>query len=123
MIDFSVSLRGCSPELARAVRAEFEYDDVARYKLGLIEQARLKRLAEQRAEPGMNSDLGRQQMVLSRNQWLQAMRQFGQLCWADPEFAPWLLKKHEDFRVKDVGTRIQSGWNGKGDSRNKTDSQ
>ena len=117
MIDFTVNLSALTPELARTVQAGFEHEDVAKYKLGLIEQARLKAMADQLAVPGMNNDLGRHQMVLSRNQWLQCLRQYGQLCFADPNFAPWLLRKNEDFRVKDVGTRVQSGYTGKGDTR------
>lgn len=116
MAEFTVNLAALTPELARSVRAGFEFEDVVKYRLGLVEQARLKQLADRLAVPGMNTDLGRHDLVLSRNQWLQCLRRYGTQCFADPEFAPWLKKTNEDFRVKDVGTRIQSGFTGKGDT-------
>lgn len=113
-MNFSVSLKGLPPAVAQSVIKTIRREDAAQYALGVIEQLKLKRMYDQLAVPGFNTDLGRQTMVISQSQWQLAMAQYGQLCFTDPDFARFLLKKHEEFRVKDVGTRVQSGFTGQG---------
>lgn len=109
-MELSVNLAGLPPHIAQRVIKTVRSEDAAAYLLGVLEQRKLKQFYENNAVPGMNTDFGRQTMVMSEGQRLAAYRQYGQMCFADPDFAPWLLKKNEDFRVKDVGTKIQSGW-------------
>lgn len=113
-MNFSLSLRGLPPGVAQAVIKTIRHEDAAQYALGVIEQRKLKKLYDDLAVPGFNTDLGRQTMCLSRSQWYEAMRIYGQNCFQDPEFARFLLKQHEEMRVKDVGTRVQSGFTGLG---------
>ena len=58
--------------------------------------------------------VGGRQAYAQAAQRLAATRQYGDLCFADPDFAKFLLKHHPDFRVKDCGTKIQSGYTGAG---------
>lgn len=112
-MDFTIDLSRMHPEVRGQVIKGLHHADRARHALGLLEQRRLKQLHDAMAVPGvLNTEIGRQQMTLSRDQWIRFMQKYGQRCWADPDFAPWVLKQtqHEDLRVKDVGTRIQSGW-------------
>lgn len=121
MAELTLNLQGLPPHIAQRVIHTIKREDAAAYALGVIEQRRLKQFYDQAAVPGMNTNLGRQNMVMSQGMRLQAYRQFGQMCFADPEFAPWLLKRDDVFRVKDVGTKIQSGFTGLGDSRKDKD--
>lgn len=118
-MDFTVNLSGVHPDVARGIVTHLRHEDRARHALGLVEQRRLKQAHDQVVGPGFNTNIGRQNMVLSQDQWRRFMQLYGQLCWSDPEFSKWVLKQdqHADLRVKDVGTRIQSGFTGKGDSR------
>lgn len=115
MADLTVNLANVRPEVRHAVLRNLKHEDAAAYALGVIDQIRLKKFYDLHAVPGMNTDIGRQNMVISHGQRLAAYRKYGQMCFADPEFAPWLLKKDDIFRVKDVGTKIQSGFTGLGD--------
>ena len=113
-MDFTVNLGRLTPDVARKVRAGFEYEDVARYKLGVLEQLRLKRLHD--SLPQLGTALGgelRQRLVLSQDQWNRVLRRYGQKCMADPDFAPWLAKQNPDFTVPDRRTKIQTGWSPK----------
>lgn len=109
-----MNLSKLPPHLARSIIQTIKREDAAQYALGVIEQRKLKKWHDQFAVPGFNTDLGRQTMCLSRSQWYEALRIYGQNCFQDPEFAKFLLKYHEDMRVKDVGTKIQSGYTGLG---------
>lgn len=114
MAELTFNLQGLPPHIAKRVIATIRSEDAAAYALGVIEQRRLKQWYDNAAVAGLNTDIGRQNMVMSHGQRLAAYRQYGQMCFADPDFAPFLLRKHEDYRVKDVGTRVQSGFTGKG---------
>jgi len=114
-MDFSVDLSGLRPDVANAVIRKIQHEDRARFELERIEQIRTKALLDQVVKPGFNNAMGRQTMFLMPSQ-AHAFRQlYGQLCWADPDFAPWVLKQdqHADLRVKDVGTKIQVGYTGR----------
>lgn len=113
-MELTMSLKGLPPAVAQGIIKTIRREDAAQYALGVIEQRKLKKLYDQLAAPGFNTDLGRQNMVMSPSQRQEAMRMYGQLCFADPDFAKFLLKHHEEFRVKDVGTRVQSGFTGLG---------
>lgn len=113
-MELSFSLQGLPPGVAHSVIKTVKREDAARYALSVIEQRKLKKLYDQLAQPGFNTDLGRQTMVISQGQWYEAMRLYGQTCFQDADFARFLLKHHDEFRVKDVGTRIQSGYTGRG---------
>lgn len=112
-MDFTVNLSGLDPAVAQRIIKSVRHADRARHALGLLEQRRLKQFHDQMAVPGvLNTGLGRQNMIVSQDQWQRFMQKYGQLCWADPEFAPWVLKQeqHADLRVKDVPMRVRSGW-------------
>lgn len=108
-----MNLKSLPPAVAQSIIKTIRREDAAQYALGVIEQRKLKKLYDNLAVPGFNTDLGRQTMCLSRGQWYQALRD-NNACFQDPDFAKFLLKHHEEFRVKDVGTRIQSGFTGLG---------
>lgn len=113
-MELTLNLKRLPPAVAQSVIKTIKREDAAQYALGVIEQRKLKKLYDALAVPGFNTDLGRQTMCLSRSQWYEALRIYGQNCFQDPEFAKFLLKHHEDMRVKDVGTRVQSGYTGLG---------
>lgn len=124
-MDFTVNLNRLEPAVAERVIRSLRHEDAARHALGVLEQRRLKQLHDSLAVAGGLNALGgelRQNMVLSRDQWVRFMQVYGQKCWSDPEFAPWVLKQdqHADLRVKDTATKIQSGYTGRGDSRART---
>lgn len=106
----TLDLTRLSPELRQSVVKSIHHEDRARYALGVLDQLRLKRLYDQAAEPGWNTDLGRTSMIVSAGQYQEAINQYGEKCWADPDFAPWLRKRDPVFRVRDVPTKVQSGW-------------
>lgn len=113
-----VNLGQLPPLVRHQVMTTLHHEDAAAHALGMAEQIELKKLMDDLAQPGFNREL-RSSMILSRGQWLAANRlaeQSGTLL-SDPDFSKWLFKKHDAMRVKDVGTRIQSGFTGKGDSR------
>lgn len=114
-MDFTVDLSGMPPAVANQVIRKIRHSDRARFELDLLEQRKLKQLHDEVVAPGWNTNIGRQTMCITPGQWAAFMKVYGQKCWADPEFAPWVLKQdqHADFRVKDVGTRIQSGYTGR----------
>lgn len=108
----SVNLSKLPPATRQRVVRGLHFEDKAKHDLGVLEQLRLKRLMDQTVGPGFNTEIGRTSMVMSQAQRNAAMRTYGQMCFADPDFGKFLLKHHADFRVKDVGTRIQSGYTG-----------
>lgn len=116
-MELSIDLSGLDVATAQGVIKGLNHEDKARHDLGVIEQLRLKKLADDLAQPGFNNGLGRTVMVLSPEQAAMARRIYGELCFADPDFSKFLLKNHPEFRVKDVGTKVQIGYTGKGDSR------
>lgn len=116
-MELTVDLSALHPAVAQSVIKGLRHEDKAIHDLGVFEQLRLKQLADAVMAPGVNTEIGRTLMVLSPGQAQAARRLYGELCFADPDFSKFLLKHHPEFRVKDVGTRIQSGYTGKGDSR------
>lgn len=109
----TMDLSGLQPAVAQSVMRHLQHEDRARHALGLIEQLKLKRFYD--AHPAFGHGLGgevRQSAVITADQTQRVRDKYGDLCFADPDFMPWLLKQPEgaDFVVKDVATRIQSGW-------------
>ena len=113
-MELTLNLSGLHPSTAQAVIKGLRHEDKAKHDLGVLEQIRLKKMMDRLMQPGVNTEVGRVSMVLSPAQRLAATRQYGDLCFADPDFAKFLLKHHPDFRVKDCGTKIQSGYTGAG---------
>lgn len=111
-MDFSVDLSGLHPEVAHRVIKQMQHEDRARFDLDRLEQLRLKKLHDAMVQPGWNNEIGPQVMCITPGQWAAFMHVYGQRCWADPDFRKWVLKQpeHQDFKVKEVGTRVQSGW-------------
>lgn len=115
-MNWTMDLSGLAPASRRAVLAGLQHEDRARHALGVIEQAKLKKFHDAMAIPGvLNNGMGRQVMIRSADQNERFKAKYGQLCWADPDFSKWVLKKteHADLRVKDVGEKIQVGYTGK----------
>ena len=115
-MELTINLSGLHPATARGVIKGLQHEDKARHDLGVLEQVRLKKFMDAVAQPGFNTEVGRTVMVLSPEQREAAYRIYGQMCFADPDFSKYLLKQNPEFRVKDVGTKIQSGYTGKGKS-------
>ncbi len=111
-MQFTMSLERLDAGTRNSVLRGIQDEDKARHALGVLEQIRLKKLADALMIPGANTEIGRTSMILSPDQYQRAMNRYGELCWADPAFGRWMLKQHSDMRVKDVGTRVQSGYTG-----------
>lgn len=109
-MQLTTDLSQLHPEIRHALIRKLRHEDRARYDLGAVEQVKLKRATDAAVKTGAFNDVGPMQMVISPDQYQRAMQTFGQHCFMDPDFVPWLLKRNEDMRVKQVGTRIQSGW-------------
>lgn len=109
-MEFTTDLSRLDPEMRQRIIKKVRHADRARFDLGLVEQQRLAQLHQ--AAGRVNTEVGRQAMVISPDQYVRFMQVYGQKCWADPDFGKWVMKQeqHADLRVKDVGTRIQSGW-------------
>jgi len=116
-MQLTVNLEHVDPAVRQSIIKGIRHEDKARHDLGVVEQIKLKKFADQVTAAGMNTELGRNAMVISEGQYQAAQQLYGELCWADPDFGKWLLKRDSDFAVKDVGTRIQSGYTGRGHSR------
>lgn len=110
MDGISINLSNVHPEVRQTIVKGLQHEDRARHALGVIEQLRLKRMMDAAAVPGFNREIGRTSMIISPGQYQAAQRVYGELCFADPDFGKFLLKQNEEMRVKDVGTRVQSGW-------------
>lgn len=109
-MQLTTDLSGLRPEVRGALIRRLQRDDAARYAVGAADQLRLKNYHDAVVKAGAFNELGPVQMVISRDQYVRAMEKYGPLCFMDPNFVPWLLKRNEDMRVKQAGTRIQSGW-------------
>lgn len=109
-MQFTTDLSGLAPEVRQQVIRKLQHSDRARYDVGVANQLRLKKFHDQVVQPGAFNEVGPMQMVIGSDQYQRALQTYGQLCFMDPDFVPFLLRKHEDMRVKSVGTRIQSGW-------------
>lgn len=103
-------LSGLSPAVRAALVRKLQHADRARYELGVVEQTKRKRFHDAVVQPGAFNEVGPAQMIMSQDQHQRAMQKYGQLCFMDADFVKWLLKNNEDMRVKQCGTRIQSGW-------------
>jgi hypothetical protein len=106
-----------TPEVRNALVRKLQHADKARYDIGLVEQAQMKQFHDRAGIGSYKQEIGPAQMIMSRDQWQRAMQRYGEKIFMDEQFVPWLLKKNPDMRVKQVGTKIQSGYTGKGDSR------
>jgi len=113
-MQFTTDLTGLRPEARNQFLRDVVHEDKARYALGALDQLRLKQRADAITAAGYKGDL-RAQMVMSQDQWARAMNQYGERCWLDPDFVPWLLKNNEDMRVRDCGTKIMVGYTGAAD--------
>jgi hypothetical protein len=118
-MELTANLSGLPPAVAQRVIRTLAHEDAAQFALGRVRQARMKRFYDAVIRPGFNTELGPMTANIDENQAIQCRRKYGQLCFADPEFLPWLLKQPdgEGFGVSIVGTRVQSGFTGRGDSR------
>ena len=109
-MQLTVDLSALSPAARSGIIKGLAHADKARHDLGVLDQVRLKRIYDAAGIGSYKAELGPPQMVLSMDQWHRAMQKYGQLCFMDPDFVPWLLKKNEDMRVKQVGTKVQVGY-------------
>ncbi len=112
-MQFTVDLTGLPLHMRERVVKHVVHEDVAQFQLALVEQARLKKLYDE--APVLNRDgIGPLSAIchVGLKNWLAA--KFGQrTVYSDPDFMPWLQKKHEEFRGKDVRTKIQIGYTGR----------
>ena len=119
-MELTINLSQLPPATAHAVIKGLQHEDKAKHDLGVLEQLKLKRMMDQAMAPGMNTNLGRASMILSPAQRAMACRLYGDKCFADPDFSKFLLKHHPEFRIRDCGTRIQSGYTGRGHTKTQT---
>jgi hypothetical protein len=111
-----MDMSGLPPAVRERVIKNLAHEDAAQHALGQIEQVKMKRLMDQIVQPGCFNECGRQVFMISPDQHQRLMHKYGKLCFMDDDFVKWLLKRPvgEDMKVKDVGTRIQSGYTGRG---------
>ena len=109
-MQITLNLSGLHPATRQSLCNGLQHEDRARHALGVLEQLRLKKLIDHAAVPGFNTNIGRTSMCMSPDQVQRAKEIYGERCFADPAFGKFLVKQHPEFGVKDVGTRIQSGW-------------
>lgn len=109
-MQLTADLSGLNPETRQRVVRHLAHEDKARYDLGVIEQRRMAQMYQNLPVGSFKAELGPAQMILSQDQWMRAMQKYGERCWQDPDFTPWLLKKNEDMRVRQSATKIQVGW-------------
>lgn len=104
-------LSALPPDVRERVVKNLQHEDQARWALARIEQAKMAKLYNENVGPGTTKDgLGPLNMVLTQYFRNQLMHQHGQRCMADPDFRKWLRKNYEAVRVRETGTRVQSGW-------------
>lgn len=110
-MELTVNLAGLPPEVAQCVIRGIQHEDRASYLLGLLEQRKAAQYAQAVAAAKYEGEL-RAKAIFSPNQAAMARRQYGELCFADPDWMPWYLKRPEgaEHRVKDAGSKIQVGW-------------
>jgi hypothetical protein len=109
-MQLTADLSQVPPDVRNAVIRKLAHEDKARCDLGVLEQRRMKQMHDRAGIGSYKKEIGPAQMILSQDQWQRAMARYGNLIFMDPEFTPWLLKKNEDMRVRDVGTKIQVGY-------------
>jgi hypothetical protein len=110
-MQLTADLSQLHPEVRQAIIKNVRHEDTAAYALGAIEQAKLKKFYDAIAVPGFSkSDVGPMHFVISQDQAARCRAIYGDLCFMDPDFVKFLKKHHEDMRVREVGTRIQSGY-------------
>jgi hypothetical protein len=110
-MELSINLSGLDPATRQAVVKGLQLEDRAQYVLGVLEQQRLARYAAAVSAAKYQGEL-RAQAVFSRHQAILARKKYGDLCFADPDWMPWALKRpeHADAKVKDAGSRNMVGW-------------
>ena len=114
-MQLTADLSQLAPDVRSALVRKLAHEDKARYDLGVIEQRRLAQLYAKLPRGAFKDHIGPAQFVASHDQWHRAMIASDELkerVWQDPDFVPWLLKKNEDMRVRQTGTRIQVGYTG-----------
>lgn len=112
-MQLTVNLEGIDPATRHEVIRKLQFEDKARYDLGVIEQRRLAQLYRNLPVGAFKAGIGPAQLVMSPDQWQRAMNASDELrerCFQDPEFVPWLLRHNEDMRVKPLATKIQVGY-------------
>lgn len=109
-MQLTADLSALKPEVRNRLIHRLQREDEARYAIGVTEQIRMKKLRDEMVKTGAYNEVGPMTFIASDDQYQRAMHRYGQLCFMDPDFVPWLLKHNEDMRVKNVGTRIQSGY-------------
>jgi hypothetical protein len=109
-MQLTADLSQLQPEVRNALIRKLSFEDKARHDLGVVEQVRMKRMYDQAGRGLFKDHLGPAQLIMSQDQHQRAMQKYGQFIFMDPDFVPWLLKHNPDMRVKQEGTRIQTGW-------------
>ena len=109
-MQLTADLSGLDPSTRHALIRKLAHEDKARHDLGVIEQRRMAQMYQNLPIGSFKSEIGPAQMILSQDQWHRAMQKYGETCWQDPDFTPWLLKRNDDMRVRQRGTKIQVGW-------------
>lgn len=112
-MQFTVDLTGLPLDARQRLVKHVVHEDVAQFQLAQIEQAKLKKLYDSippLARDGVGPLTGICHIGLKN--WLAA--KYGhRTVYSDPDFMPWLQKKHDEFRGRDVRTKIMTGWDGK----------
>jgi hypothetical protein len=112
-MQLTADLSQLHPEVRRRIVKNVQHEDAAQYALGAVEQAKLKKFYDALAVPGFSKqDIGPLHFVISDDQAARARAAYGELCFMDPDFVTFLKRHHEDMRVREVGTKIQSGYRG-----------
>lgn len=113
-MQLTCDLSGLHPQVRRRIIQTCEREDCAQQAIAWAEQSRLAKFYQDAAVVGTTkSGIGPMTGVIhvALKQLLAA--HYGHATvYQDPDFMKFILKKHEAFRVPEVGTRIQSGYTG-----------
>ncbi len=108
----TVDLTNFSRQERESLLRHLQHEDHAAFTVAQVNQARAAQTLRNCMVPGSNRDgLGQLKSVIDVGMMNRLAALYGhRTVHSDPDFKPWLLKKHDEFRVPDVRTKISVGW-------------
>ena len=111
-MQLTVDLSKVHPEVRQRIIQNCEREDLAQQAVAWAEQARMAQFYRDAMIPGaVKPGVGPLQSIMHvalKN--LLAAHYGHETVWQDPDFMKFILKKHEEFRVPEVRTKISAGW-------------
>jgi hypothetical protein len=113
-MQLTCDLSGLAPEVRRQIIHNCEREDLAQQAIAWSEQARITKFYQDAAVVGTTKEsVGPMTSVMHiALKQLLAAHYGHQTVYQDPDFMKFIMKKHDCFRVREMPTRIQSGYGG-----------